>query len=77
MADPFAGYDSWLEAPYQQMCAESDAFYDFCEANDIDPEKDGAEQAYQDWLSEQYEEPDFDDAYDDFEDYDESGFYYE
>lgn len=33
-------YDSWLEAPYQQAAAESDAYVTWCEANDRDPDED-------------------------------------
>lgn len=55
MRDPFANYDSWLEAPYQQMMAESDAYYDWCEANDLDPEAPESEQLYEDSWAADYD----------------------
>ena len=40
-------YDGWLEAPYQRMYAEGDAFVDWCERRDIDPESEDAYDRYQ------------------------------
>jgi hypothetical protein len=38
MRDPFAGYDAWLEAPFQRMCAEQEAEWEayetWCEENE-------------------------------------------
>lgn len=47
MRDPFRNYDAWLEAPIQRAYAEGDAFVDWCEANDVDPDDDRAERLYQ------------------------------
>lgn len=55
MRDPFAGYDAWLERPYQEMMEEGEKFMDWCEENDFDPENLEAETAYQDWIEGQYE----------------------
>lgn len=51
MRDPFAGYDSWLEQPYQDECArgeleewiaENTLFYsECCHAEVIDADTDG------------------------------------
>lgn len=59
MRDPFAGYDAWLERPYQDMIAEADAFYDWCEANDIDPDSDEAESLYADAMEGEYDYDDY------------------
>jgi hypothetical protein len=40
-------YDSWLEAPYQRMCAESDAFVFWCESAGVDPDADDASDLYE------------------------------
>lgn len=66
MRDPFAGYDAWLERPYQDMIAEADAFYEWAEAEgyDVDDEEDLAlaESAYESYIESQYDyEPDYDD----------------
>lgn len=55
MRDPFAGYDAWLERPYQDMIDESDRFYEWAEEegfdmDDPDQFKD-AEDAYQDYIA--------------------------
>ena len=55
MRDPFVNYDSWLEAPYQQMIDESDKFYEWCEENGYEDLDDPdqlkyAEEEYQAWL---------------------------
>lgn len=68
MRDPFANYDAWLEAPYQQMMAEADAFYEWCEANDVDSENPEAEDLYMEWIESQYEEYE---EYDEYEEFDE------
>lgn len=64
MRDPFAGYDAWLERPYQDMIAEADAFYDWAEAEGYDVESDEdlalAESAYEDYLESQYDYDDYD-----------------
>ena len=59
--DPFQNYDAWLEAPFQRMCvqqeAEYEAFIDWCDDNDIDPEpfleSDDYPQAWLDHVAEQ------------------------
>lgn len=60
MRDPFAGYDAWLESPYQNMIAESDAFYEWAEEEGFDMEDNddirAAEIAYQDYLEACYED---------------------
>lgn len=33
-------YDAWLERPYQTHYAQNDAYFDWCESNDLDPEED-------------------------------------
>lgn len=33
-------YDAWLERPYQERAAESDAYVSWCESNDLDPDDD-------------------------------------
>ncbi len=39
-------YDTWLEEPYQRVYAESDAFVEWCEANDRRPDDDGVWDAW-------------------------------
>lgn len=60
MNDPFANYDQWLEQPYQDMMAESDAFYDWAEEEGYDlddPEELArAEADYEDYLEASYED---------------------
>lgn len=55
MRDPFAGYDEWLERPYQDMIEASDAFYEWAEEEGFDTEDNEdlrkAEEAYQDYLN--------------------------
>lgn len=55
MRDPFAGYDAWLERPYQDMMEETDRFIDWCDENELDPEDDEVEASYQEWIEAQYE----------------------
>lgn len=33
-------YDSWLEAPYQERADATDAYVEWCEENDHDPDGD-------------------------------------
>lgn len=40
-----AGYDDWLEQPYQDAVAEADSFLEFCEREDLDPDTPEAESA--------------------------------
>jgi hypothetical protein len=48
MAEAVAmSYDSWLEAPYQRMYAEGDAFVFWCEQHDVDPDADDAWDRYE------------------------------
>lgn len=63
MRDPFAGYDSWLEAPYQRMCKEADDYMGWCEEYEMDPDHESSEVAYAEYLDEMYEGemPDYDD----------------
>jgi hypothetical protein len=54
MRDPFAGYDAWLERPYQDMMEEDERFADWAEEEgyDLDNPDDMvlAEQDYDFWL---------------------------
>jgi hypothetical protein len=69
MRDPFAGYDAWLERPYQDMMDESDKYYAWCEENDLDPDDEDAVLAYSRWCDDTYEyELEFD--YEEDDDYD-------
>lgn len=36
MRDPFAGFDAWLERPYQDMMDESERFLDWAEEEGYD-----------------------------------------
>lgn len=67
MRDPFANYDAWLEAPYQDMIAESDAFYDWAEAEGFDVE-DPEDLALAELAYESYIESSYDYDYDDYDD---------
>lgn len=51
----FVNYDSWLEAPYQQMMDESDRYYEWAEASDLDPDSEETLAAYDDFLLEMAE----------------------
>lgn len=62
MRDPFAGYDAWLERPFQEECERAEAYQNWCEAHDLDPESMDAKDAYNDYIDSQWE---------DFEDWDE------
>jgi len=42
MSNPMAGLDAWLEAPYTNRAREEAAFEDWCEREDVDPDKPGA-----------------------------------
>lgn len=33
-------YDAWLEKPYQDRAASDDAYFQWCEDNDLDPSDD-------------------------------------
>lgn len=71
MRDPFANYDQWLEAPYQDMMEAQDEFIDWCEANSIDPDDPEAEALFANAYNDDY---DFEDYYDDEEaDFEEEG----
>jgi hypothetical protein len=35
-----SSYDAWLEAPYVEAAAKGDAYANWCEENDKDPEED-------------------------------------
>lgn len=58
MRDPFAGYDAWLERPYQDMMEEGERFMEWVEENDYDlaTESVEAEKAYMEWIEGQYED---------------------
>lgn len=43
-------YDNWLVAPYEEASARWDAFVDFCDSRDLDPDDPGAEAAYEEHL---------------------------
>lgn len=58
-----SNYDAWLEAPYQRMYAEGDAYADFCDEHDLEYGSDEAEAAWEDYR-EAMSEPDPDAAYD-------------
>lgn len=47
--DPFANYDAWLERPIQDAYAREDAFTDWCEREDVDPEAPDAYARYEEW----------------------------
>lgn len=66
MPNPFTGYDSWLERPYQDAMEESERFTDWCEEHNIDPDDPDAETMYMDYIDASYEdyEPDYDDPED-------------
>lgn len=53
MRDPFIGYDTWLERPYQEMMEDSDKFYDWAESEGFNLEEPDqlkeAEEAYEDY----------------------------
>lgn len=55
MRDPFIGYDSWLERPYQEMMEDNDEFHDWAENEGFDieipEEARRAERRYEDYLS--------------------------
>ena len=55
MRDPFAGYDAWLERPYQDMIEESDRYYEWCEEHDMDPDDEDAVTAYNLYLEDSYD----------------------
>ncbi len=55
------GFDEWLQEPYQRMCAEADAYTEWCELNDLDPDDSQSEDAYNFFMAEQYD--DYDHAY--------------
>lgn len=69
MRDAFVGYDSWLEAPYQEMCREADAFCDWCDENNLDPDHEQSEIEYSEYLDSLYD--DYDPLDDDYNDDDE------
>lgn len=73
MRDPFAGYDAWLERPYQDMIDESDAYYDWCDTNGFDPDTEEADLAYTEWLDSQYDYDPYEDDYDE----EEADYYYD
>lgn len=54
MRDPFAGYDEWLEEPYQRAIEEGDAFVEWAEMEGYDLNDSAqikeAEEHYQDYL---------------------------
>jgi hypothetical protein len=53
-----AGYDDWLERPIQEMYETSDAYVEFCETHDLDPDEDNwtAFHEYEEGLREDGEE---------------------
>lgn len=55
MRDAFAGYDAWLEAPYQQMCTEADNYMDWCDEFDMDPDHEQSEIEYAEYLDSVYD----------------------
>lgn len=63
MRDPFANYDSWLERPYQDAIEQSEAFVDWCEEHNIDPDDPNAETLYLNYLDALWEPPEPDDDY--------------
>lgn len=89
MRDPFANYDSYLERPYQDAMAESDAFTDWAESEEYDLDSPTeallAEKDYQTYLESQYDDYDGEDQEPDWDEieakewagveYDESSIY--
>lgn len=55
MRDPFANYDQWLEAPYQDMIDAADHYYTWCETNNMDPDNEDSVLAYNLWCEDSYE----------------------
>lgn len=55
MRDPFANYDAWLEAPYQDAINDSDDFVEWAEMRGFDLDDpsqcEEAEWEYQEYLS--------------------------
>lgn len=41
-----SGLDAWLERPYVKAAAEADAFFDWCEREDVDPDSPEAGRLY-------------------------------
>lgn len=66
MAYSLPGYDQWLERPYQDMIDEADRYFEWCEEHDFDPDDPDSENAYHEFISQLWEEPDWYD-YDDQE----------
>lgn len=60
MRDPFAGYDQWLERPYQDMIEESDRYFDWCEDNDLDPDDPASQDLFAEAVTDEYEYNDYD-----------------
>ena len=60
MRDPFAGYDAWLEAPYQDAIEDSDRFIEWAEEEGYDfdnpEEMKQAEKDYEEFLAAEYED---------------------
>jgi hypothetical protein len=41
--DPWAGYDAWLERPYQEAAERGEQYERTAELHDLDPDTDGDE----------------------------------
>ena len=63
MRDPFANYDAWLEAPYQDAIEAADHYYTWCETHDLDPDNEDSVFAYNLWCEDNYDYEQ-DDAFD-------------
>lgn len=57
----FDNFDAWLESPYQEGIAAADAYYDWCEAHDLDPEAPETLEAYEDYCADEYYDDDDED----------------
>lgn len=44
------GYDAWLERPYVEAAKQAEAYESYCERNDLDPDDEATEAAFDDWL---------------------------
>lgn len=51
MADPFANYDAWLEAPYTRAAKEQETFENYCATRNLDTD----DEAWEAFLAEEDE----------------------
>ena len=62
-----AAYDRWLEAPYREAEAREAQFERFCNEQDVDPNASDAWERFDAWIEDQYDEPDYEPDYDDYD----------